>query len=212
MGARVTILPSGPPHTSTRKRPVSRVANTALARPAADAVDPAVTRFLDGAWMERGLSTNTLAAYRADLMALSRWLAHAEHIDRQGDARGPARIHRMASRIRCTSALDRPPALFVPPLLPASRARGQPAGGSDRADRDAEDRTLAAEIAHRRGSRIVAECADRHRSAGQSRPHDARGAVRHGPARLRTGFPEALAAEPEPGRAARASARAIASG
>jgi integrase/recombinase XerD len=51
------------------------MANTALASPAPDAVDPAVTRFLDGAWMERGLSTNTLAAYRADLMALSRWLA-----------------------------------------------------------------------------------------------------------------------------------------
>jgi integrase/recombinase XerD len=47
---------------------------TALARPAADSLDPAVTRFLDAVWMERGLSTNTLAAYRADLVALSRWL------------------------------------------------------------------------------------------------------------------------------------------
>ena len=54
---------------------MSKAANTAEIRPAADAVDPAVTRFLDGAWMERGLSANTLAAYRADLMALSRWLA-----------------------------------------------------------------------------------------------------------------------------------------
>ena len=50
------------------------VSSATLPRPA-DAVDPAVTRFLDGAWMERGLSANTLAAYRADLMALSRWLA-----------------------------------------------------------------------------------------------------------------------------------------
>lgn len=39
------------------------------------ATDPAVTRFLDAVWMERGLSSNTLAAYRADLTALSRWLA-----------------------------------------------------------------------------------------------------------------------------------------
>ncbi len=31
-------------------------------------------RFLDAIWMERGLSANTLAAYRADLMALGRWL------------------------------------------------------------------------------------------------------------------------------------------
>src|SRR5690349_23548616 len=39
-----------------------------------DAVDPAVSRFLDAVWMERGLSSNTLAAYRADLTALNRWL------------------------------------------------------------------------------------------------------------------------------------------
>jgi integrase/recombinase XerD len=39
-----------------------------------EATDPAVARFLDAVWMERGLSTNTLAAYRADLTALARWL------------------------------------------------------------------------------------------------------------------------------------------
>ena len=32
-------------------------------------------RFLDAIWMERGLSKNTLGAYRADLMTLGRWLA-----------------------------------------------------------------------------------------------------------------------------------------
>src|SRR6201993_1000335 len=37
--------------------------------------DPAGSRFLDAVWMERGLSSNTLAAYRADLTALARWLA-----------------------------------------------------------------------------------------------------------------------------------------
>jgi len=42
--------------------------------PHADAGDPAVSRFLDAVWMERGLSSNTLAAYRADLTALARWL------------------------------------------------------------------------------------------------------------------------------------------
>jgi integrase/recombinase XerD len=41
----------------------------------ADNADPAVSRFLDAVWMERGLSPNTLAAYRADLTALARWLA-----------------------------------------------------------------------------------------------------------------------------------------
>jgi integrase/recombinase XerD len=40
-----------------------------------DPVDPLITRFLDAVWMERGLSSNTLAAYRADLVALARWLS-----------------------------------------------------------------------------------------------------------------------------------------
>jgi integrase/recombinase XerD len=35
----------------------------------------AIDRFLDAAWMERGLSKNTLSAYRTDLMALARWIA-----------------------------------------------------------------------------------------------------------------------------------------
>jgi integrase/recombinase XerD len=39
-----------------------------------DETDPALQRFLDAVWMERGLSANTLAAYRADLTALGRWL------------------------------------------------------------------------------------------------------------------------------------------
>jgi len=55
------------------------VTNTAkvavLVRASGDGLDPAVGRFLDAVWMERGLSVNTLAAYRADLVALSRWLA-----------------------------------------------------------------------------------------------------------------------------------------
>ena len=36
-----------------------------------------IDRFLDAVWMERGLSPNTLAAYRADLTALERWLEDA---------------------------------------------------------------------------------------------------------------------------------------
>jgi integrase/recombinase XerD len=59
----------------------SAVKNSVLVKPAsgsngraADAADPVVNRFLDAVWMERGLSPNTLAAYRADLTALARWL------------------------------------------------------------------------------------------------------------------------------------------
>ena len=48
---------------------------TAPSTTSADSTDPAVSRFLDAVWMERGLSPNTLAAYRADLTALTRWLA-----------------------------------------------------------------------------------------------------------------------------------------
>src|SRR4030088_3318329 len=39
-----------------------------------EAADPALQRFLDAVWLRRGLSANTLAAYRADLTALARWL------------------------------------------------------------------------------------------------------------------------------------------
>jgi integrase/recombinase XerD len=38
----------------------------------------AIDRFLDAVWMERGLSPNTLAAYRADLTALERWLDQSD--------------------------------------------------------------------------------------------------------------------------------------
>ena len=40
-----------------------------------------IDRFLDAVWMERGLSPNTLSAYRADLAGLERWLvAHNAQI------------------------------------------------------------------------------------------------------------------------------------
>ncbi len=43
-----------------------------------DSIDPAshqdIERFLDTLWMERGLSENTLAAYRNDLNGFARWL------------------------------------------------------------------------------------------------------------------------------------------
>jgi integrase/recombinase XerD len=51
-----------------------RAATLATAGAAGEAVEPMIVRFLDAVWMERGLSPNTLAAYRADLTALSRWL------------------------------------------------------------------------------------------------------------------------------------------
>jgi integrase/recombinase XerD len=42
------------------------------------ATETIIDKFLDTIWMERGLSVNTLGAYRADLMALKRWLAQRD--------------------------------------------------------------------------------------------------------------------------------------
>jgi len=57
-----------------------------------------IDRFLDAVWMERGLSPNTLAAYRADLTALDRWLD--EHsVALQGAQRGDI-LSFMASRVQ----------------------------------------------------------------------------------------------------------------
>ena len=44
----------------------------------ANAPEAIIDKFLDTIWMERGLSVNTLGAYRADLMALQRWLAQKD--------------------------------------------------------------------------------------------------------------------------------------
>ncbi len=41
--------------------------------------DTAVSRFLDAMWAERGLSKNTLAAYRSDIALFERWLQGRSH-------------------------------------------------------------------------------------------------------------------------------------
>lgn len=46
--------------------------------PELEASEVIIGKFLDALWMERGLSRNTLAAYRTDLTSLSRWLADSE--------------------------------------------------------------------------------------------------------------------------------------
>jgi integrase/recombinase XerD len=55
----------------------AKVTGNGRAAAAGDA-DPSIKRFLDAVWMERGLSQNTLAAYRADLTALTRWLTERD--------------------------------------------------------------------------------------------------------------------------------------
>jgi integrase/recombinase XerD len=50
----------------------------AVASPATGSTEAVIDKFLDSIWMERGLSANTLGAYRADLLALQRWLAQRD--------------------------------------------------------------------------------------------------------------------------------------
>jgi len=56
MGTALKSFSSVPPRVSTDNAPSS------------------IARFLDAVWLEHGLSKNTISAYRADLMSLSRWL------------------------------------------------------------------------------------------------------------------------------------------
>lgn len=57
------------------QNPLKVVAESAQGSGAPEAI---IDKFLDTIWMERGLSVNTLGAYRADLMALKRWLAQRD--------------------------------------------------------------------------------------------------------------------------------------
>ena len=45
---------------------------------ATNSSEAVIDKFLDAIWMERGLSANTLGAYRADLVSLRRWLAERD--------------------------------------------------------------------------------------------------------------------------------------
>jgi integrase/recombinase XerD len=44
-------------------------------QPVTNSSEVIIDQFLDAIWMERGLSVNTLGAYRADLVSLRKWLA-----------------------------------------------------------------------------------------------------------------------------------------
>jgi integrase/recombinase XerD len=75
--ARTASAPGGA-HELPVRPDLSNQATAISMTPNADTSDPAVSRFLDAVWMERGLSSNTLAAYRADLTALARWLTERQ--------------------------------------------------------------------------------------------------------------------------------------
>ncbi len=58
--------------------------NTKPDTPLREAESLAIEAFLDHLWTERGLSENTISAYRADLVGLAKWLAtqNVLHLDR----------------------------------------------------------------------------------------------------------------------------------
>lgn len=56
--------------------------------PATEIDTAEIDRFLDALWMERGLSRNTLAAYRRDLTGFARWLAEHRQCPMMAAQRG----------------------------------------------------------------------------------------------------------------------------
>lgn len=62
----------------------TKTGETDPAPPLREAESLAIETFLDHLWTERGLSENTIAAYRADLVGLAKWLARQQvhHLDR----------------------------------------------------------------------------------------------------------------------------------
>ena len=168
----------------------------------------AVERFLDAIWMERGLSKNTLAAYRADLMALARWLSQ-QNVSLVDATRSHLldfiawRVEsgaRPRSTARQLSSFRR----FFRYLVREGRRSDDPTA---KIQMPKIGRTLPKSLERGR-SRVAPEGAGDGRSARLPRPHDARGALRHRPARHRADQPEVLAGEPQPGRRAHQAAKA----
>ena len=137
------------------KRTVYTRTSGAAVPAAREAADPALQRFLDAVWTERGLSANTLAAYRADLTALARWLEErdsallkATRIELLGFI--AARVEggsRPRSTARQLSSFRR----FFRFMMREGLIRG-----SHRADCDAENWPLTAEIIERSRSGLAA--------------------------------------------------------
>ena len=57
---------------------MSENSHSLVADGSAESPEAVIDKFLDAIWMERGLSANTLGAYRADLVSLQRWLTEQD--------------------------------------------------------------------------------------------------------------------------------------
>ena len=177
---------------------------------ASGTADPALQRFLDAVWSERGLVGEHACGLSRRPDGARPLARGARQRAAQSHAHRTTRLHRGACRGRLAAPLHGAAAVELPPLFPLHDARGPDHRRPDGADRDAEDRPLAAEVADRRRGRVAARGADRGRSAGTPRPHHARGPVCHRPAGFGAREPQAQSGQLESRRDARASARATA--
>ena len=107
-----------------------------------ETVDPAIERFLDSVWAQKGLAELTLKAYRQDLVQFSRWLDErgltltgagagevqgflGERFDRGASARSNARMLSTLRQfyrhlVRSGECADNPTALISAPKTPRS--------------------------------------------------------------------------------------------
>ena len=175
------------------------MSNPAIAMTGNDSADPAVSRFLDAVWMERGLSPNTLAAYRADLTALARWLAE-RNVPIMRTSRADLqdfiawRVHagaRPRSTARQLSSFRR----FFRYFMREAVIREDPTA---QIAMPKIGRSLPRSLTEEEVESLLSAPV-RHRPARQPRPHHARGAVRHRPAGLRAGQPAPGPGQPQPG-------------
>ena len=146
-----------------------------------------VLDFLAYLEFERGLSRNTLEAYRSDLLQYGAYLNGPRPAGRH--ALGPRRLRLLArrrrrreaaGRARDAAAQGRVPALVPPPPAPPGHPRRRPDGEPARAQ--AEPAAAARALARR--GREAARAAARHRAAGAARPGAARVDVRVRAARV----------------------------
>ena len=191
-----------------RARGESVVVATAASHPATRPFNELMLDFLAYLELERGLSRNTLEAYRSDLMQFGAFLEREGVGALDGAAPPPQQVRDPAGQRRARPAArgagDRPAQGRVPALVLPSPAPG----GGDRARPDrrpARAQAFAAPAARADPGR-GAEAAGRsrgHRARGAARPRAAGGDVRVRAARLGGGRPRRDRRRPGRGRPAR---------
>ena len=185
----------------------SRSVATAAAPIAQRPFEHLVLDFLAYLEFERGLSRNTLEAYRSDLLQYGRFLEERGLAAVDVDAAAAGGLPGRAGGARRAAGLaghdppqGRLPALLLPPPAPRGPAGHRPHGQPDRAAAGAQ----AAPGADPRGGGQAARPAQGHRAHRPARPRAAGADVRVRAAGLRGDRPGGLRRRPGRGRAARA--------